>query len=205
MHLSLPEACQPRLPPLELVVDQRAVKMRPTAGPDPGHLIDPSWWLRSQGSGARTCWKRRLQEAHFGPQRAGTRYQTGRGIALSIELGVHIITHFSDEDTKAQGSLLPGSPPAPHPHPQRRGYVQGNVVEASRLNGEKSWKGGSERWNTGIMSLDRLCSAWNSLALPTPQHPHGLRGASPGLHLPICRTGGLDSLLSKRPSSPEAE
>lgn len=106
-------ACQPRLQPLELVVDQRAVKMRLTARPGLGHLIDPSWWPTPQESGAGKCLRMRLQEADSGPQRAHGGHQTGWGLACIMEFGAHMgITHFTDEDMEARdlfclGLLLP--------------------------------------------------------------------------------------------------
>lgn len=88
-------------------MDQRAVKMRLTAGPASGHLIHPSWWPRPQESGAGKRSRKRLPSVPTG-------HRTGRGFALIIELGAHIMmTHFTDEDTEAQRSRLSGSPPAP--------------------------------------------------------------------------------------------
>lgn len=41
------------------------------------------------------------------------------------------------------------------------------------------------------------------LASQVPRSRRGLGTVPPGLHLPVCTTGGLDSLLSRRPSNCE--
>lgn len=52
-------------------------------------------------------------------------------------------------------------------------------------------------------SRTTFCQAW--VGLPDPQQPQWFGGTSSGLRLPICKTGRLDSLLSKRPSSAGVE
>lgn len=46
-HPSLPRACQPRLQPLELAVDQRALWVRLTAAPGPLTSLTPAGGLTS--------------------------------------------------------------------------------------------------------------------------------------------------------------
>lgn len=87
-------------------------------------------------------------------------------------------------------------------------------MEAPRLNGGKkcrNWKGERRSGTPGLCLQIYLegsrATGLPGLAWPSQTHSNhrDLGGASSGLRLPICKTGGLDSLLSKRPSSPEVE
>lgn len=146
-------------------------------------------------------------------QTAPPGHQTGWGLALIIELGAHImIVHFIGEDSKAQRSpvdvLL--SPIFSHKgkgvsrKPSRSIQIEwGEMLE--------NWEWGKGPLHVRMMSMDLFCSAQRA---PEPQLPlawlgsqvhsnHSGLGEVAGLHLPICKTGGLDSTLFKKPSSPE--
>ena len=113
----------------------------------------------------------------------------------------------ADEDAEAQRSLL-------SPIFNRKGeMIQGSLMEVFRLSRRYvgkpiAGKGALER--QGNVSGAYLFSLESSRTTALPGlawllqiHSKRLAIVSPGLHFPICQMGVLDSLLSKRPSSPE--